>query len=311
MRQLLARGLGIVAMVGLAACGIAILAGSFGNGINWQLRLYLAIGGAILSPVAAALLQFSKQLRAKSAISVLAQDRRPPVLYLRSFLDDPAAATVPNPEVAAWFGAAETEEEQLALVLGQIGPVVAIGRPGEPLPQLGASRLYVGDDEWQLVVGQLMAAARLVVFRAKQTQGVFWEVERAANRLRPEQILFLIPRDFNYEGFRKAAGRWFQKGLPVAPASGARMGSLRGAVYFRSDWTGVFVPPARFFFRHRLRQALVPVLQMTLEPVFKQLGAPWRPPPIRWGLYAICLLAFTWPLFYALILLGWKAIQGS
>ena len=76
---------------------------------------------------------------------LLAQDLRPPVLYLRAFLHDPTAAKV----VAFGEGLAGeagfvnfiappiySEEEQLAEVFNEIGPFVAIGRPGETLPLL-------------------------------------------------------------------------------------------------------------------------------------------------------------------------------
>ena len=42
-----------------------------------------------------------------------------------------------------------TEEEQLAKVVAEIGSFIAIGRPGENLPTLGAIRLYTGDADWQ------------------------------------------------------------------------------------------------------------------------------------------------------------------
>jgi hypothetical protein len=50
--------------------------------------------------------------------------------------------------------------------MSKIGPFVAIGRPGERLPQLGAIRLYVADPEWQEMVTRLMSEAALVVLRA-------------------------------------------------------------------------------------------------------------------------------------------------
>lgn len=58
-----------------------------------------------------------KKLKALSAQAAMAQDGRPPVLYLRSFVDDPAASVSP---IARWLGLAamvfgiSTEEEQLA-----------------------------------------------------------------------------------------------------------------------------------------------------------------------------------------------------
>src|SRR5262245_60707886 len=56
-------------------------------------------------------------------------DDRPPVLYLRGFDDDKAAAHMRG---------SHTEEEHLAAVLAVVGPVVAVGRPQEALPELGA-----------------------------------------------------------------------------------------------------------------------------------------------------------------------------
>ena len=59
-----------------------------------------------------------------------------PVLYLRSFADDGCAARR--------YGAL-TEEEQLAKALAWVGPLLAVGRPGEVLPHVGAQRIYVAD----------------------------------------------------------------------------------------------------------------------------------------------------------------------
>ena len=52
-----------------------------------------------------------------------------PVLYLRSFEDDQRASRLKG---------RLTEEEHLASVLSQIGPFVAVGRPGEALPTVGS-----------------------------------------------------------------------------------------------------------------------------------------------------------------------------
>ena len=56
-----------------------------------------------------------------------------------------------------------TEEEQLAEAMKDVGPFVAIGRPGEALPELGAGRPYASHAEWQDQVGQLISKAQLVV----------------------------------------------------------------------------------------------------------------------------------------------------
>ena len=55
---------------------------------------------------------------------------------------------------------------------------------GEPLPELGAARLYVGDDQWQAKV-QRADAARPVwsVVRLGASPGLLWEIEQALAHL--------------------------------------------------------------------------------------------------------------------------------
>src|SRR5687768_5026456 len=87
----------------------------------------------------------------------LRSDRRPPILFLRSFKDD----SFGNRLREDW----RTPEELLVSVLGATGPVVAVGMPKEKLPILGAVRLYFEDDEWQKQVSALMKMSRLVVIQ--------------------------------------------------------------------------------------------------------------------------------------------------
>ena len=59
--------------------------------------------------------------------------------------------------------------------MARVGPVIAIGKPGERLPQLGAARLYVDDDHWRDTIDDLMAESALVVVRAGDTPNLWWE----------------------------------------------------------------------------------------------------------------------------------------
>jgi len=72
-----------------------------------------------------------------------------------------------------------------------VGPVIAIGKPGEPLPELGAARLYVGDADWKAKVIDLMARSRLVIIRTGSTPNLEWEIEQAMTRVPRQQILFV------------------------------------------------------------------------------------------------------------------------
>ena len=49
-----------------------------------------------------------------------------------------------------------TPEEELAGILRCFGPFVAIGRPGEEVSEIGAARMYVEDDDWEVVVSDLL-----------------------------------------------------------------------------------------------------------------------------------------------------------
>ena len=246
----------------------------------------------------------SRQLRAAHAPVVSAPDTRPPVLYLRAFDADARLAAPPplaqiNPFVIS------TGEENLIEALQGIGPVIAIGRPGEPLPPLGAQRIYVGDDAWQAKVLDLMAQARLVVLMIGTGEGLWWEIEQALTRLPPPQVVFIgAARDFR--AFVERARAW----LP----DDARPPRPRRMSLDPSDYLLHFTPAgqARFtrlrnpamMLRGNLRKPMLPVYQVALRPVFEQLGMAWSPPPIPWKVILINA-GLLLLLFGGIALLAW------
>ncbi|MDO9311893.1 MAG: hypothetical protein Q7T85_09375 [Nitrosomonas sp.] len=77
----------------------------------------------------------ARKLESMHLSDELEKDKRPHVLYLRSFTDDPITAARGIIQRGAWFfPTVKTEEEQLVQILSSIGPVVAVGKPGEALP---------------------------------------------------------------------------------------------------------------------------------------------------------------------------------
>jgi hypothetical protein len=100
------------------------------------------------------------QLVAPSGTDLAHTDSRDPVVYFRPFTADAALAGVPRSTLTT---SVVTIEEQLAGVLSEVGPVVAIGRPGEALPTLGAARTYTSDEHWQPEVRSLLSRCRLAV----------------------------------------------------------------------------------------------------------------------------------------------------
>lgn len=136
------------------------------------------------------------QHEAPTAEEAMRRDPRPPVIYLRSFQDDGQALEAPFDPGGLGRRIAtvlmHTPEQELADALAHVGPVIAIGKPGEQLPELGAARLYVPHDSWQARVNALLDAAALVVLRVGSSPGVRWEIEQTLARVPPARRLFVL-----------------------------------------------------------------------------------------------------------------------
>jgi hypothetical protein len=63
-------------------------------------------------------------------------------------------------------------EQAIVKVLRKYGPVIAIGRPCEALPPLGAARFYVSDELWKSKVEDTARVARLVVWATGLSEGL-------------------------------------------------------------------------------------------------------------------------------------------
>ena len=143
----------------------------------------------------------------------LQQDTRPPILYLRPFKADKirfsswrqrrvAAAKflafvayilfvgwlvalvlglyrlmTGQSDVDALASTKPSAEEFLVSLLDPLGPVIAIGRPGEKIPPVGAARMYLGD-EWKDVVQDLLKQSQLILMFAGTTNHFGWELQR-------------------------------------------------------------------------------------------------------------------------------------
>jgi len=181
----------------------------------------------------------AKRLDARPAFRPSAQDTRAPVIYLRSFTDDSKV-----------YGRMEmtdlkfsTEEEIIAELVGVIGPLVAIGRPGEPLAYAGATRLYVEEADWQERVRTLLSQSKLVIVRAGDTPGLRWEIKECISIVRPERLLFLFSFSRRkYERFRRKAEEHFPCRLPEYTGRWIPNISIRAILFFDSTWIPTLVP---------------------------------------------------------------------
>lgn len=218
-------------------------------------------------------------------------DGVPFVLYLRSFRDDPARRKGDINTVRGVGGmlgdltlSPLSEEEQLAAVLAKVAPMVAVGRPGEPLPEVGAGRMYLPLDDWQEPVRALMRQARLVVLALGPGPGTMWELVEAVRLVPRERLVLLVPLEpEEYEEFRQAyrgesRARYGSviMDLPDHPAESAglfaqgRLG-IKSLIYFSAEGEAAFVRLDEVRAGHvnqaykRFEQALGPVLRRAAD----------------------------------------------
>lgn len=268
------------------------------------------------------------RLRQRRAINVLGSiTERPfhrPIVYLRSFIDDPGGARVVG---------LSTEEEQIAIALDPLGPFVALGRPGEMLPQVGAARIYVKNERWREVVEEFLLKSQLAIMRIGRTQGFWWEFRRAVQIVPPERLLLLVPcdkplyKDFciNAEsiipsgrlppyvgGLRDTGtlGRWaheiFFRAFPYI----GRMGSLRGLIFFDPDWTPHFVK-FEITFRGTLKAPAAAALIIAMQPALNRLGLHLAVPGFRWmRMMSLTLLIISIYLFLFRVILELSIIEA-
>jgi hypothetical protein len=200
--------------------------------------------------VAYLLLRRGKKHSVERGESVLKDDSRPPVVYLRSFKDEELessvlyrfknlassdktwlAATVPNNGIQ--------EQDALGYVFRKIGPYIALGRPGEQLPELGSSKLYASNNEWQDAIRAFFNKSRLVVFRAGITDSLKWELAEIVHTVSPRKVLMIMPvREGDYLSFIQ----WANSIMPTRFPKDFPSSRL---VKFDDAWIPFYLPQGR------------------------------------------------------------------
>jgi hypothetical protein len=192
-------GLALVMLIAvvakLATCWAPV---AFLLGLEPQPILVAVIASGVCVMDAAVFYVLGRRRSAPAAIDVLRRDPSPSVVYLRSFRDDGrrleerALHELGN---ALFSIIGRTVEQRLAAILRRVGPVVAIGRPGEDLPEEGAARMYVAESDWRDVVLDLLSRARMVILQVGDTAGLRWEIVTVGQSMRPEQVLLFAAFD--------------------------------------------------------------------------------------------------------------------
>jgi hypothetical protein len=185
-----------------------------------------------------------RQMKAQSAVKVLESPKaKRPIFYLRSFALDARAA---RPTLIQKIFQLPNAEQTVTGQLRKLGPVIAIGRPGEKLPALGAARFYASDELWHAKVADVVDASQLVLWATGVTEGLRWEISHLIKNLPPGKlVLWAHPhllrvgtaeREVEWAKFLQALGGVFPRPLPE------HLGDAR-FICFAADWTPIPIAP--------------------------------------------------------------------
>jgi hypothetical protein len=168
--------------------------------------------------------RLAMQAGARSAQAELSREgSRRPVFYLRSFDLDKA---VSRSSILEWLSEnpRATAEQRVTRTLSRVGPVIAIGRPNERLPPLGAKRFYVSHELWKEKVSDVVKVSQLVLWATGTTPGLRWEIEHLVGMRTPEKLIIwphpralrlrAAEREQEWVRFLDMMGSVFPKPLP-------------------------------------------------------------------------------------------------
>src|SRR5215203_1582535 len=272
----------------------AVAAEGFANQLGQAMAALL--GPILFGTIGSVCVVAAKRIGAALRRARHRHDTRAPVVYLRSFTVDRHLSR--RPFALGRVFSSRTEEEQLVEALREIGPVVAVGRPGERLPRLGAARIYVEAGDWQQQILSWFERAALVVIHvpANPTTGVAWETDRSLRLVPLGRLVFLL--ESKSKSLEWITQQLQEHGLTISPPQRLPRGPYRtsssGLVYFTDGKQAEFsalVKPS--FFRRPFSKPLVPAYRLALRPVVERLVGAWQPLPVAYGDAAIAALWIT------------------
>jgi hypothetical protein len=214
---------GAIALTAVVAFGGIAQISSRGQGLSPGV-VVAVIAALVATRYRNVVWRLAKQAGARSAQAELSREgSRRPVFYLRSFDLDKAAS---RSSILDWLteNPRGTAEERVTGTLSRVGPVIAIGRPNERLPPLGAKRFYVSNELWKGKVSDVVKVSQLVLWATGTTPGLRWEIEHLVNMRTPEKLILwphpralrlrAAEREQEWVRFLDMTGSVFPKPLP-------------------------------------------------------------------------------------------------
>jgi hypothetical protein len=253
-------GIALLALGYLALPTLIILALRFSFSANSTTRWVVVVASvlfiAIYSPWQTRAIRWGRRLLSVSAKEIIEDSESALVLYLRPFQHDNDYFGAPPPRGRLRLLSLPDErigvrpEERLVIVAYGAGPMIALARPGERLPQIGAARIYIehteSDEDWKAVVADLCHRAELVILQLGTAgPGLLWEIQNVPKLVKPERLVIYLPasnvheeeiRQLQFGEFLQLYGQYFPKSLPY------NLGDAR-CIVFDPDWTPTVVGP--------------------------------------------------------------------
>ncbi|MEP7317853.1 MAG: hypothetical protein ABI921_03905 [Panacibacter sp.] len=200
---------------------------------GWQSSHFIETGSVVLMvliPLSGYFFYLEKRKNAYSMTAVLANSKKPSVLYLRSFNQESQYFVVGAKEKYGSFthswsslmaqdyqNIGVTTEEFLTGEISQsIGPFVALGSPEDYLPPEGAARMYADDKNWMNIFKELSKSVACIIMEVGKSDNLSWELKELKKDALEEK-LFVLTRPSalrqNYLTRKFLALIWRMKGI--------------------------------------------------------------------------------------------------
>ena len=159
--------------------------------------LLAVVAGIVGFVVGRGIFNMGRRPAQESAAARLVTDHRPPVLLLRAFSADGEVAErnwFAQRSLFGWMFGRASFEEQLATIVENLGPAVALGRTGEVLPEYGFAREYADNATWRKVVDNYLSSSSWVVILLQEfTPNVIYEIQRSLRHGTSLNVLLVPP----------------------------------------------------------------------------------------------------------------------
>jgi len=177
---------------------------------------------------------------ARSAAELFDADKRPPVIFLRSFQDDAIEVERVRSVDEAIYGLhkhyVRLEELLVDRAFGY-GPVGALHDQREAVQPLGAARDLTTHEDWQEHVNLWLHKAQRIVFVIGRTNGLNWEIKKAVELGIFQRMIVVVPPNWRYEAENSDVATIIAEKLSISAVQLEKC----LLIYFRDDENAVFV----------------------------------------------------------------------